>query len=53
MVSAQSQVEIPTNPPIQIRRPDQVLINKKRPCHIVDLVVSANHKVKAKEREKK
>ena len=38
---------------IQVRRPDLVLINLKRICHLEDLVVLADHRVKKKSKEKK
>ena len=46
--------EINTHHPIKARRPDPVLINKKkkRSCHIVDFKATADHKVKFKEGEK-
>ena len=37
---------------IQARRPDLVLNNKKRICHLVDFAVPAHFKVKMKESEK-
>ena len=46
--------EIQTDHLIPARRPDLVLINKKkRTCHIVDFAVPADHRVKLKEIEKK
>ena len=46
--------EIQTDHLIPARRPDLVLINKKkRMCHIVDFAVPADHRVKLKEIEKK
>ena len=46
--------EIQTDHLITARRPDLVLINKKkRTCHIVDFAVPADHRVKLKEIEKK
>ena len=45
--------EIQTNYPIPTRRPDQVLIKKKkRTCHLVDFAVPVNHRVKMKESKK-
>ena len=39
---------------ISARRPDLIIINKKkRTCKIVDFAVSADHKINLKEREKK
>ena len=35
------------------RRPDRVIVNKKRTCRIVDFAVLADHRVKSKESEKK
>ena len=41
------------NHPLQVRRPDQVLINKKKiTCHLVEFSVSVDLKVKPKEGEK-
>ena len=46
--------EIQTDHLIQARWPDLVIINnKKRTCQIVDFAVSADHRVKLKENEKK
>ena len=46
--------KIQTDHLITARRPDLVLINKKkRTCHIVDFAVPADHRVKLKEIEKK
>ena len=46
--------EIQTDHLISARRPGLVIINKKkRTCRIVDFAVSANHRVKLKENEKK
>ena len=45
--------EIQTNHLILSRRPDLVIINKKKgTCQIVDFVVPADHRVKLKENEK-
>ena len=45
--------EIQTDRPIQTRRPDTVLINKKKICHLVDsAAVSVNHKGKEKKGER-
>ena len=45
-----------THPPILARRPDLIIINKKkkkeRTCRIVDFAVLADHRVKLKESEK-
>ena len=41
------------NHPISARRPEQVIVNKKkRTCQIVDFAIPADHKVKLKESEK-
>ena len=46
--------EIQTDHLISARRPDLIIINnKKRSCRIVDFAVSAAHRVKMKESEKK
>ena len=46
--------EIQTDHLIPARRPDLVLINKKRKtCRIVDFAVPADHRVKIKENEKR
>ena len=46
--------EIQTDYQISARRPDFVIINQtKRTCWIVDFAISADHKVKLKESEKK
>ena len=47
--------EIQTYHQISARRPDQVIIQKKkkRTCRIVDFAVPADHRVKLKESEKK
>ena len=46
--------EIQTNHQISARRPDLIIINKKkRTCRIVDFAVPADHRVKLKEWEKK
>ena len=45
---------IQTDPPIPARRPDLIIIDKKkRTCKIVDFAVSADHRIKLKECEKK
>ena len=45
--------EIQTDYLISARRPDLIIINKKRrTCRIVDFTITANHRVKLKEREK-
>ena len=45
--------EVQTDHLIPARRPDLVLIDKKRKtCHLVDFAVPADHRVKMKEREK-
>ena len=46
--------DIHTNHLISARRPDLVIINKKkRTCKIVDFAVPADHRIKLKECEKK
>ena len=46
--------EIQTDHLISARRTDLIMINKKeRTCRIVDFAVSADHKVKLKESEKR
>ena len=46
--------EIQTDHPISAKRPDLVIINKKkRTCQIVDFSFPADHRVKLKESEKK
>ena len=46
--------DIKTGHLISARRPDLIIINKKkRICKIVDFAVSADHKIKLKECEKK
>ena len=48
--------EIQTDPLISARRPDLIIITKKkkkRTCKIVDFAVLVNHRVKLKESEKK
>ena len=46
--------DIHTNPLISARRPDLIIINKKkRICKIVNVVVPADHRIKLKECEKK
>ena len=46
--------EIQTDHLISVRRPDQVIIDKKkRTCRIVDYVIPADHRVKLKENKKK
>ena len=45
---------IQTDPLIPARRPDLIIINKrKRICKIVDFAVSADHRINLKESEKK
>ena len=45
---------IQTDPLISARRPDLIIVNKKkRTCKIVDFAVPADHRVKLKESEKK
>ena len=45
--------DIQTDPLILARRPDLIIINKKkRTCKIVDFAVSADHRIKLKECEK-
>ena len=45
---------IQTDHLISARRPDLIIINKKkRTCRIMDFAVPANHRVKLKESEKK
>ena len=45
---------VQTDHQISARRPDQIVINKKkRTCKIVDFAVPADHKIKLKECEKK
>ena len=46
--------DIQTNQLISARRPDLIIINKKkRICIIVDFAVPADHRIKLKESEKK
>ena len=47
--------DIQTNLLISVRRPDLIIINKKkkRICKIVDFAVPVDHRIKLKEREKK
>ena len=46
--------DIHTDHLISARRPDQIIINKKkRTCKIVDFAVPADHRIKLKECEKK
>ena len=46
--------DIPTDHLISARRPDLIIINKKkRTCKIVDFAVPADHRIKLKECEKK
>ena len=46
--------DIQTDPQIAARRPDLIIINrKKRICKIVDFAVPADHRIKLKECEKK
>ena len=46
--------DIQTDHLILLRRPDLIIINKKkRTCKIVDFAVLADHKIKLKESEKK
>ena len=44
--------ETQTDHLILARRPDQVIVNKKKPCWIVDLAVPADYRVKLKQSEK-
>ena len=44
--------ELQTNRPIVVRRPYRLLMNKKRTYGLVDFTVSADDRVKIKEREK-
>ena len=47
-------IDIHTDHLILARRPDLIIINKKkRTCKIVDFTVLAYHRIKLKEREKK
>ena len=47
-------VKIQTDHLISARRPDLVIVNKKkRTCRIVDFAVPSNHRVKLNESEKK
>ena len=47
-------LDIQTDHQILTRRPDLIIINKKkRFCKIVDFTVPADHRIKLKEREKK
>ena len=45
--------DIHTDDLISARRPDLILINKKRTCKNVDFAVPADHRIKLKECEKK
>ena len=45
--------EIQTDHLISARRPDQVIIKKKKTCPIVEFAVPADHRVKLKENENK
>ena len=46
--------DIHTDHLISARRPDLIIINKKkRTCKIIDSAVPANHRIKLKEYEKK
>ena len=46
--------DIHTGPLISARRPDLIIIKKKkRTCKIVDFAVPADHRIKLKESEKK
>ncbi len=44
---------IQTDHQIPTRRPDLIIINKKRICKIVDFAVPADHRINLKESEKK
>ena len=47
-------LDIHTDHPIPARRPDQIIIaKKKRTCKIFDFAVPADHRIKLKECEKK
>ena len=45
-------LEVQTDHQISARRPNLVLINKKKTCYIVEFDVTADHKMKIKESEK-
>ena len=45
--------DIKTDHLISARRPDLIIINKKKNCKIADFAVPADHKIKLKECEKK
>ena len=45
-------LEIQTDHQIQARRPELVLVKKKRTCVLEDIVIPANPRVKIKENEK-
>ena len=45
--------DIHTDQPISARRPERIVINKKRSCKIVDFAVLTDHRIKLKESEKK
>ena len=47
-------MDIQTDKPIQARRPDVIIINKKEKfCQIVDFAVPADHRINIKEKEKR
>ena len=46
-------VDIQTDHLISAKRPDLIIIKKKRTCKIVDFAVPADHRVKLKENEEK
>ena len=45
--------EIQTDHLISARRPDLMVVNKKKNCRTVDFAVPADHRVKLKESEKR
>ena len=51
MDNPESVIENPTDNLILARRPDFVIVKKKRTCRTVDLSVTAKHGVKLKESE--
>ena len=47
-------LEVQTDPNIEARRPDLILIDKERnTCQIVDFAIPGDHRVKMKEKEKR
>ena len=44
--------KIQTDPRISARRPDVVIVNKKKTCRIVDFAVPKDNRVKLKEKKK-